>query len=58
MERDGEGGGLRATGRGEGASGEATDDDTTASDVGVMTDVEPSVEGERDLNHQSLTTPW
>lgn len=58
MERDDEGGALLATGRREGASGEAADDDTTASDVGVMTDVDPSVEGDGDSNHQLLTTPW
>ena len=37
MKSDDEGGALLATGRGEGASGEAADDDTTASDVGVVT---------------------
>ena len=47
IERDDEGGALLAIGRGEGR-GEAAEVDTTASDVGVMTDIDPSVEGDRD----------
>lgn len=48
MEREDEGGALVATGRGEGGSGKAADDDTTTSDVGVMTDVNSRVDGDRD----------